>query len=400
MMLATKQSVRGRVRFQSVDPAGSVALDSGWIDNIILNAGMNAVADRYWANCFTSCALGDSATPTIVSGGATTASQSNVTVTLSGGSFTFTNTATDAGKLFRFSTGQVVRIVSVQSSTSATVNLSQIVASTTFSVYQTTQTALGNELVRSSTIFNGSGGCGTTMTPPGTVVMRRSFDFPVQVVGSAFYREVGLSWVPTAGGALFSRVVLPAIVEVKKNFFPRLAYEFTLNLMPAAPVGVTAVFSGWPIAPATDTDGQASLEDWGIAIVNNDGIAVPYRTVGSIPILANEPSALADVLVGLDTQALISPGGAVLNRWAAGSYAGPMMNEVYIPNSYTLFRTKILAVNEAVSTQLRVFSMGYQVAAGSNFLPVYTLLFDQGQTKSGAVNMGLRFFLRWQRDLS
>jgi hypothetical protein len=396
-----QQLVSGRAKVQSIDQAGRVAHDFGWTKNIILNTGMDAVANRYWADCFTNCALGNNDTPTIIQGGATTISQSNVTVTLSGGSFVFTNTATDAGKVIRFASGGSVRIVSVQSSTSATVNLSQVIASTSFSVYQTTQTALFGEQVRSSELFAGPGACGTDLTLPGTAVMKRTFDFPTQPrPDSAFYREIGLSWLSAPGSQLFSRMVLSADVEIKPTFFPRVIYEFRLILTPGVPTAKTAVFDGWPVLPSTSLGAEECIEDWGIAVVNASGASVPGFYDGSVPILSNEPSALADVLIGLDTQALAPiSGSSAPNRWAAGSAERLMANEPYVSGTFTRFRTVILDVNEAVSQQLRVFSMGHIVTPGARFHPVYTMLFDENQTKTGAESLSARFALRWARNL-
>ncbi len=64
--------------------------------------------------------------------GETLGSQSGTTVTLSGGTFRFVDTATDAGKLIRFATGETATVVTVTSETTATVSTNQTVAATVF----------------------------------------------------------------------------------------------------------------------------------------------------------------------------------------------------------------------------------------------------------------------------
>lgn len=399
MRYGTHQMVRGRVKVQTIDINDRVVSDTGWVRNLILNQGMDGVAVRYWADSFTHCALGDGTTPTTIAGGATTASQSNVTVTLVGGSFTFTDTATDAGKIILFSGNQRARIVSVSSPTSAIVNVSQSVAATTFQVYQTTQTGMANELKRGNTYYTQAGGCTTILAAPSGIVLRRSFNFPVETPVSGFYNEVGLSWTGTVGNNLFSRILLPATVEVKPGLRPRVIYELTLTLSPSTPTAKTAIITGWPVLPATNLDTFESMEDWGLAVVTSSGSTAPYRTVSGVPIIANEPSAFADVLIGTDTQALVAPGDPVLNRWTSGAMMEPLQNESYITGSYTRFRTDIGHTDDAVSTALRVFCVGHIITPGADFLPVYTMRFEQNQTKTGSVTLGVRFALSWSRVL-
>jgi hypothetical protein len=107
----------------------------------------------------------------------------------------------------------------------------------------------------------------------------------------------------------------------------------------------------------------------------------------------------ADFLVGTDNQALGSPGDPVKNRWAADTYAFPLVNDIYSPGSYTTTRSGTVPNNEANSTSLRVFCLGH-IINPTDFVPVVTLLFDQAQTKTGSYLIGLSFRLTWGRILS
>lgn len=398
MSLHRHIKAQGRLRLQTVNPVNRrVVKDTGWIPNLLLNQGMDGVATRYWADSFTSAALGTSdALPLKISGGATTISQSNVTVTLFGGSFTFSAPA-DNGKVIKFGSGQTANIVAVTSPSTATVNTSAIIGDTTFQIYQTTQTGLQTEVQRSNTYYTGLGGCATVLGAPDTVVLRRSFEFGVEVA-PVTYREVGVSWTNTPGSNLFSRIILPVPQSVSTGYRVRLVYELTLSLSPASSTARSVAIDGWPIAPATTTASTESMEDWGLAVVNSLGGTEVYRTVSGIPILANEPSAGADFLVGTDVQALGSPGDAVKNRWAANSYAAVTLPVAYIPGSNTRTRSAVVPNNEANSTNIRVICIGH-IITPTDFLPVVTLLFDEAQTKDGSFFLGVNFRLSWGRSL-
>lgn len=388
--------MQGRVRVQTVASDERVVSDTGWIPNLILNQGMNGLATRFFADSFTHCCLGDATAPTVLLSGATNASQSNVTVTLSGGSFVFTNTATDSGKVIKYDSGQQATIVTVSSPTSAVVNVSQNVSSTPFKVYQTTQTGLGNEIKRTNTYWTQANGCTTTISAP-VVAMRRTFNFTIETPTEATYNEVGLSWTGTPGANLFSRIALPSPVIVPPGIRARVIYELHLTLTPNTPTARSSIITGWPLSPAVNTDATEVMEDWGLAVVNSVGATVTHRTVSGVDILGNEPSATAQVLVGTNTTALLNLGDPVLNRWQAGSFHGNLVNEPYINGTYTRFRTIILTTSDLASTAVRIFCVGHVITPGTDFLPVYTMLFDQAQTKTGAVTLGLRFRLIWSR---
>lgn len=400
MRYGSSQAVRGRVRVLTVNPQDKIVSDTGWVNNLVLNQGMNGVATRYWADSFTHAVLGDGTTATSVSGGVTTASQSNVTVTLVGGSFVFTNTATDAGRILKFSGGQRCTIVTVNSPTSAIVNVSQNVAATSFTYYFTTQTGLVNELRRSNTYHTQGGGCTTIASAPSSMTMRRSYNFPVETPVAVIYNEVGFSHTGTVANNLFSRIKLPSPVEVKPGLRARVIYEFTITMSPNTPTAKSAIITGWPIVPAVNTDTFESLEDWGLAVVTSSGATAPYRTESGVPIVANEPSATCEVLIGDSTAALSAPGDPIQNRWTAGAYVETMLNDGYTAGTYTRFRTAVSTYADVVSTSIRVFCYGHTITPGSNFLPVYTMRFEQNQTKSGSMLIGVRFSMTWLRVLA
>lgn len=393
-------SVRGRVRVQAIKPDGRIFSDTGWKHNLILNQGMDGMATRLIADNFTNCCLGDATNPTREDSGTTVISQNNVTVTLSGGAFTFTDTATDAGKVIKWDTGQTATIVAVLTPLTATVNTSTIIAPGEFGVYQTRQTGLFNEIKRTNTYFTIGGACATVSMPPNVLVLRRTFNFPIEVGLGTTYNEVGLSHSAAAGNNLFSRILLDSPTFVPPGLRPRVVYELQITIYPGSPVNFSAIVSGWPVLPATNLNAQQNNEMWGLAGITSLGATSPINTVSGVPILANEPSEPCDMLISSSSAALNSPGDAPLNRWQAGDAAFPATNVVYTPGTFRRQRRYIFTTADGVMSNLRTFSIGHIITPSSDFLPVMTVLFDQNQTKSGSFLLSLEFQLNWSRTFA
>lgn len=367
---------------------------------MILNQGMDGMAARLTADNFTYCCIGDATDPTRVDSGATTVSQNNVTVTLVGGSFTFTDTATDAGKVIKWDTGQQATILTVLTPLTATVNTSTVIAAAEFGVYQTTQTGLFNEIKRTNTYYTAGGGCATVTVPPNVLVLRRTFNFPIEVGLGTTYNEVGLSHLGAAGSNLFSRILLAAPVFVAAGLRPRVLYELQITLYPGSPVNFSATVSGWPVFPATNLNAAQNNEMWGLAGVNSFGATIPIDTVGGVPILANEPSEPCDILISNDTTALNSPGDPPLNRWQPSAAAYTATNVVYTSGTFRRQRRYIFNTADGVMSDLRVMSIGHIITPASDFTPVMTVLFEQDQTKSGSFLLSLEFQLNWSRTFA
>jgi len=174
-------------------------------------------------------------------------------------------------------------------------------------------------------------------------------------------------------------------------------YELQVTIYPGSPVNLTANVSGWPVAPATDTNGQQNNEVWGIAGISSLGAAVPITTVSGVDLLANEPSQTCDMLISSDTTALASPGDPVLNRWQASAAAYPATNVAYTPGTFRRTRRYLFSTADGVMVNLRSMSLGHIITPGSNFAPVTTVLFNQNQTKSGSFLLALEYQLNWSR---
>ena len=390
------QTVRGRFRAQVIGPGDLIIRDYGWQDNLILNQGMDGIAGRLWADSFLYACLGTGSDVNFIPSGATTAQQSNVTVTLSGGSLRFTDTPTDAGRMLIWDDGQRAKNVAVTNPTTATVSDSKLVTpAQTFRYFLTTLTGLQTETVRTGDISSRAGYNITTTSLPGTVTMQRTWEFP-QEVTQQIYTEVGVSWSATPGNNLFSRMLPSPAITIDAGFHLRLSYQLILTLSPTSPLSKTVNVQGWPLSPIPNTAGSECLEDWGLAMVDTDGITRPMRTVNNIGIVANEPSAICDALFSQNASAFSSLGSAPLNRWSGTSFSKAAVVDIYTAMSYQNTKTVRAYGGEANMTGMKSVAIGHLVEP-SNFLPTLTFIFTNGQTKTAPNILRLSYKFIWSR---
>lgn len=284
------QGVQGRIRCQVVDgKTGRIKRDYGWQKNLILNQGMDRVAVNVWQDCWQYCVAGTGTTDTQIDSGVTTASQTGTTVTLSGGSFVFTNTATDAGRYIKWDTSEEARIVSVTSPTQAEVHVSQSVSAAEFTFLLTNQTGMTSESKRTSTCLTGAGNTDVDRTnvATGIIVVRRTFDFTAEA-GSVTYNEVGFSWSNTVAANLFSRIKLTSPVPLVTDDVFRVVYELNFLLTPYAPTATNVTFAGdWGVQAGTLMKGNDGL----------NGLNASGSTLGGLTRNQDEPSLAQSCLL-------------------------------------------------------------------------------------------------------
>lgn len=369
--------------------------------NLILNQGMDALASQLYADCMAYCSAGTGVTPTSDDSGVTTAAQSGTTVNLSGGSFTFTNTGTDAGNTIKWDSGQEAMVVTVVTPTQVTVDRSQTVGAGQFTVYRTNQTQLSSQQKRTSTYLTGSPYCSTVLAL-NTLKLRRTFDFTSEV-GTVNYGEVALGWSNTGATNIFSRILLASVVPVASGQQLRVTYELQITVTPLAPYTKSAVVNGWPVAPATDTNGTEAIQYLGLSSVrSSDGSTTiydggwyagePSSSTGGIPV---------GIFVSPDASAPASFGSSV-DRFS-GSTVLLATPASYIPGTWYMDRSVTFAVGQANSTTIRSMGMGTEYSASSIHAAQATVdvfVFDQAQTKVNTHTLTLTWRTSWSRVLS
>lgn len=394
----TANKVKGRVRCQVIDSkTGKVKRDYGWQNNLILNQGMDGIATRSWAASFSTFARGTGTTPTQDDSGTTTAAQSGTTVTLSGGAFLLTNTATDAGKMIKWDSGEEARILTVAGGgASCTVANSATVGAGEFTVYRTNQTGLATEVSpRSTSYVTGTGNNDTTYNAgAGTQVMKRTVDFPIEV-GSVSYTEVGFSHTATVASNLFSRILLSAPIALVADDQFRVIYELTITLTYTTPQAVTPTITNW-----ASTDGDQMIEHFGMDTVGTTGTttaASAYvndvsRISGVRFFLSNSTTALSGS-IGVGVNPPTNRNGSAFNSKASTL-------DSYVALSFTATRRVIFLSAEAVMNDIRSIAIVYYPGSGSTYYVNSAILFDVNQIKLNTHTLTLTWVYTWTRVLS
>lgn len=361
--------------------------------NLILNAGMDQIAGLVISECFTNAVVGTGTTPTTDSGGITTASQSGTTVTLVGGSYVFVNTATDAGKMIKWSTTEEAMIVTVTSATIAVVNISQTVAATTFTVYRTNQVGLATETKRSSTYLTGASNCSSVWTGA-SHAMKRTYDFTTEV-GGVTYTEVGFSSTASAGNNLFSRILLGAGVSLIAGQAVRLVYTLTVVVSPTTPTAIGASpITGWAGATGTVQIQRRIMSSIGSTGVTGDGTSdtsaclEPCNTLaGSAPFVFLWSGSTAHNTFRSDGPARTSLGSQALSTLAS-----------YTALSFFRDKSTTFAVGTANATTIRTIGLCDTNDSGANQSLVYIMASDQ--TKDNLHTLTISYRITWGRVLA
>jgi len=395
-----KMTMRGMVEILVVDSkTGEVVERRAPQKNLILNQGMDDFASQYLCDLFLYCVAGSGTTPTSVDSGTTTAARAGTTVTLSGGSFLFTNTATDAGKMLKWDSGEEARIVTVTSTTVCEVATSGTIAAGEFISYNTNQTGLTTELKRTQTYLTGAGNCDTTINAgAGTVAFKRTYDFSAEV-GSVTYNEIGFSRVATVSNNLFSRILLSSGVALVSSQQLRVVYTLTVSFSPFTSTAVGASpITGW--AGAT---GDKQIQYPNMAYVDTDGTT---QKVSGFPhgAKAFEPSQVgSDVTAWLctNTTACNSFGSNGPDRSSGALQSSASTNGSYTSLSFTRTKSAVFTVSQGNGTTWRTIVFGGILTNANVFTrQAYVYLMGSNQTKDSSHTLTLNLAITWGRTLA
>jgi hypothetical protein len=269
---------RGRAKVYVVEN-GNVVKESPWINNLILDSGLDRLATERWRDQLTYavCGTGTEVTKEDVTG---TYSQAGTTVTRASGARDFT--INDEGRLIRWDSGEEAKVVTFTSATTVTVDRSQTVVADDVIIYRVDQIGMGTETQRSNTYAVYTDPDLVTLScdniadsGTATVLFRRTFDFPEEV-GDVTYTEIGFSSQAGAGNNLWSRIFLVPDQEVLTGQQLRVRYELYVKCGSALGADhVTEPFdiTGWPV-------------EYGILSVTSDGTEWVVTTDGNHHYLA------------------------------------------------------------------------------------------------------------------
>jgi hypothetical protein len=381
-----------------------------WQHNLIMNNGMNKIASSLLCDCFTYAIAGTGTTTgdeVSADYGTTATGDVAGNVALVGGTFVFdTVLPGDQGNIIKWnSTGFEGRIVSMSDTTHAVISpLPSAPQSGNFVLYRTNFNILDNETVRTNNYVPVAPYCGTTLIG-NMLVHQRTWDFPEEV-GTINYTEMGVGWTGTLndtsdplGGSVFARFLLHSVTALNAGEQLRLTYQLRVVLEPYASLAKTASITGWPLAPATDTDGDERVQLLGMSIVSSVGATTNFDTGN----YANEPSRTTNVAIFLSTSsAALASFGSVVDRYTSFTHSQQAVTSPsYALHSYTKIKQITFSSSEANSTSWRSMGVGWD-GGGSNAGQFNTncFVFDQAQSKLLTHTLNLQYFFTWSRVLS
>lgn len=374
--------------------------------NLILNRFMERLYANTYVSNFTAACASTGTTPVAEDSGATTASQTTTTVTLSGGSYVFTNTSTDENKIIKWDSGEMARIVSVSSPTSIVVTPSQSVGSGQFTVYNTQQVGMSNKSdeERTVTYLTGSGNCGTNLS--GNVVTHtRTYDFPIRANNdrvSTPYAEVGWSEdsnkATSSGDTINSRVVLLTPVAVATGEQLRVKYSVIITISPTTSTAFSAI-TGW----GASSNGVLAIQKAALGQILTTGVAANFYTSGN-PL---EPSHTSTFFVSDSSAGLaVFPAnpsdrsGSVQASVSMTKSATPSFSdEANYPQPNTLFHDKIATFPAAAANQtIRSMHIAASNLQGANV--VFSAIMDANQLKDSLHSLTISVRYTYTRIIS
>jgi len=358
--------------------------------NLILNQGLNNFASNDLATLYTYAVAGTGNTPTSDDSGVTTAAQAGNTVTLVGGAFVFTDTATDAGKMIKWDAGSEARIVTITNPTTAVVADNKVVVAGQFTVYRTNQTGLQTEVKRSNTYFTGVGNCGVGYDDVlGKVSGFRTYDFTVEV-GAVNYSEIGFSISGVAANNLNARILLGVAVAVGVGQQLRVKYTLSITQTPAI---VSEVYATTPITGWATGTGTGKIQHHGLSFPDVNG-AIDYDSIGGQDSYGGEPNRV--VQINTNSSAVAHHAWRNTTALAADIQTKNCTVEAYTALNFYRDKTVYYELTESVSAAIR----SLYISTNANAVPFFRYLIDAAQTKDNLHTLSLVFRLTFGRTLA
>jgi hypothetical protein len=373
------QRAQGRVKCAIVQ-GGRVVQEFPWQKNLILNSGLDGLCQGLgWLSAMTKCLVGTGTTNTN-NGSLPGETGSGAATTFTGpASFDFTTSAA-VGDMIKMtsgsSSGTEVRITAVTDATHVQYTPSATISAGEFIVYRTSQTALASYVKANSGYYGG----GTTTDLGNVRTYGLTYEFTAEV-GPVSYTEVGIS-SSTPPTNLFSRIKLASPVNLIATQQLRVTYELSITITPNTPVAKTFNITGWPVAPATTTDGDEQVQSREFG-------------GGAAPSVLEPTGGSGGIFIGT---------GSTIAAFGTSPNVGTNVVKVhsllaYTPLSFYRDRTATFAVLEAIGTTWRCMGLCTRTGAGTYNSGAFICVFDETQTKADTHTLTLTFRVSVGRTL-
>lgn len=391
-MKTQQLSFKGRAKL-SVLENGIVVRETDWINNLILDQGLNNLSTVLIADLFRYCAVGTGVLVTQRTGTGN-ASMTNGDATITAASANFS--ADDVGRLVRWTSGAdtdyEATIASFTDSThvEATVVAPETISAGTFKVFYVEQTGLVTEAARTGDLSTATGenGTSTGATTPFPRTLKRTFLFPAETADIT-YKEVGFSNVETPGSNLNIRINLNpgSNILVQQNQRLRVTYLFVVVPAPNVTTGATVPIVDLDLM-SSDKTGSVVIEKFATSVVNTSGITDSTA-------IDLEPSFEGFMALSEDTAALVPIVGS-RRRVANVSYVALGFAADYVPGTFFRDFTGIFDLNDANGTTFRSLML-FEPDSGFS---VYTFLFNSDQIKDSNHALTMTWRKSWRRNLN
>lgn len=387
-----------------------VTWESDWSKNLILNQGMDAVYSQLLGDLTLYGICGTGTRPNSISGETSEITQSGATVYLNVTTGLANFTSSNGTYAASVQIGDVLKYANNSESMVTTVtdgfNL-QVTPSYTFStgqtfvIWKTSQVGLETETKRSNNYVTGTDNCGTT-TNVNVRTWRRTYDFTTEV-STANYNELGVGWASSGATNVFSRILLGSPITVDIGFNLRVVYDLVGIFTPTASVFSTASIGGWPVAPAVNTIGSESLQNFLTSTVNTSGTTTDTSAILDPAFL----TTTGPVYVSL----FVSPSSSSLSNFATGSdrstnagwTTSVMSKASYVASSYYVDKTGVLPIGTGNRTDLRSVGIGRLAGVQTPAQAVNNacvFLFNQTQSKNSSQTLSITYRSSWTRTLA
>ena len=436
----TSYSLYGNARL-FVKENGQIIKDTGYIKNLILNAGMDQIASKPFAELTCCCIIGTGSAETrktsnpdvtnYTSGSGYDANLYNTLVYRVGSFVSFSDVNVTASIITTSDIGRIIKIENdgnylissrTNSLTCSVLNINGTVPTgvsynNNYTIYFTNQTTMSYEIYRIGKVNDNSGtpdsvygyygNCSSTIQSGSIRHTRVYYLNTITDTLSTTIKEIGFGWSPTANSqTLFSRIRLtegPSGSAVVLNTGQELIvlYELNIGVSPNTPTSSS-------LNLLTAASGSVQCELYGLSKITSAG-RTSYFDDG---LHGNEPYYYNNYnIYGLPTSSYkglyiySSSDSSSFSTW--GTNVNRTSNYVtksiyYIPpyTSSNYFINKIAIFNdtESINSDLRTIGIGLDNAnSGKNLL---TFLFDSSQNKQNGYLMSVSQSFTWNRLLN
>jgi hypothetical protein len=413
IQIGLNQTFTGYYKVGVVDPKTDSVEWKSEGKNLILNQGMDnlyamSVADQ---TAYGICGVGTR--PNSIDGGSSQISQSGTVIHLSDTSgavkdFTssfdaYSNTC-QVGDVIAFANGSQSLIQTVTNGFNLTVTPSYtFVQSQSFVVWKTSQIGLQSEISRSTSYLTGNGNCGSTFNNlgSGSIIHRRTYDFP-NILQQMSYNEIGVGWTSSGATKVFSRILINPVI-VFAGFRLRIVYDLQTQYTPTGSIFGAASIGGWPVSPATTTNGTQSVQKFLCSYIDTNGASQNTDAALDPYYLSSLPSYWS-IWLSTNSSSLGTFGNAVDRT--VGSYATSGANQgslaAYSLLNFFCDKTGTVLAGAAATDHVRSIGFGVE---GSGKNPAnstnqaFAFVFDQAQTILSTQTLSMTFRYVWSRTL-